>query len=54
MTAVSLQHLYKSFAGKTTVKDLSFSVEHGEILGLIGRVERVTLLLCFSTLASMS
>jgi ABC-2 type transport system ATP-binding protein len=28
--------LYKSYAGKTAVKDLTFSVDPGEILGLIG------------------
>ncbi|MFC1726806.1 ABC transporter ATP-binding protein [candidate division KSB1 bacterium] len=36
MTAVEVHHLFKSYAGKTAVKDLSFSVEPGEILGLIG------------------
>ena len=36
MTAVAVHHLYKSYAGKTTVKDLTFSVDPGEILGLIG------------------
>ncbi len=36
MTAVAVEHLYKSFAGKTAVKDLTFSVNPGEILGLIG------------------
>ena len=36
MTAVSVHHLYKSYSGKTAVKDLTFSVEPGEILGLIG------------------
>ena len=36
MTAVAVEHLYKSYAGKPAVKDLTFSVESGEILGLIG------------------
>jgi len=36
MTAVAVHHLYKSYAGKTAVKDLTFSVNPGEILGLIG------------------
>jgi ABC-2 type transport system ATP-binding protein len=36
MTAVAVNHLYKSYAGKTAVQDLSFSVDPGEILGLIG------------------
>jgi ABC-2 type transport system ATP-binding protein len=36
MTAVAVQHLYKSYADKIAVNDLSFSVEPGEILGLIG------------------
>jgi ABC-2 type transport system ATP-binding protein len=36
MTAVAVHHLYKSYAGKTAVKDLTFSVDPGEILGLIG------------------
>jgi ABC-2 type transport system ATP-binding protein len=36
MTAVAVHNLYKSYAGKTAVKDLTFSVDPGEILGLIG------------------
>ncbi|MCP5105659.1 MAG: ATP-binding cassette domain-containing protein [bacterium] len=28
--------MYKSYAGKTAVKDLTFSIEPGELLGLIG------------------
>jgi len=36
MTAVAVNHLYKSYAGKTAVKDLTFSIDPGEILGLIG------------------
>ena len=36
MTAVAVNHLYKSYAGKPAVCDVSFSVEFGEILGLIG------------------
>jgi len=36
MKAVEVHHLFKSYAGKTAVKDLSFSVNPGEILGLIG------------------
>ena len=36
MTAVAVHHLYKSYSGKTAVEDLTFSVDHGEILGLIG------------------
>lgn len=36
MTAIAVHHLYKSYAGKTAVKDLSFSINPGEILGLIG------------------
>ncbi|MBN2325370.1 MAG: ATP-binding cassette domain-containing protein [Spirochaetes bacterium] len=36
MTAVEVNHLFKSYAGKTAVKDLTFSVDTGEILGLIG------------------
>jgi len=36
MTTIAVDHLYKSYAGKTAVKDLSFSVNPGEILGLIG------------------
>ena len=36
MTAIAVHHLYKSYAGKTAVKDLTFSVDPGEILGLIG------------------
>lgn len=36
MKAVEVNHLFKSFSGKTAVNDLSFSVVTGEILGLIG------------------
>jgi len=36
MTSVSVQNLFKSYNGHAAVKDLSFSVSPGEILGLIG------------------
>ena len=36
MTAVSVNHLFKSYGKKIAVKDLSFSINTGEILGLIG------------------
>ena len=36
MTAVEVNHLVKSFSGKTAVNDLSFSIVPGEIVGLIG------------------
>ncbi len=36
MKAVEVNHLFKSYSGKTAVNDLSFSVVPGEILGLIG------------------
>ena len=36
MTTVSCTNLYKSYGTKTSVKDLSFSADPGEILGLIG------------------
>ena len=36
MNGVEVQHLYKSYAGKAAVKDLTFTVGPGEILGLIG------------------
>jgi ABC-2 type transport system ATP-binding protein len=36
MTTVDVKHLNKSYAGKMAVKDLSFSVSPGELLGLIG------------------
>ena len=36
MSIVAVHHLFKSYTGKTAVKDLSFSVGPGEILGLIG------------------
>jgi ABC-2 type transport system ATP-binding protein len=36
MTAVTVNHLFKSYAGKAAVKDLTFSIDTGEILGLIG------------------
>jgi len=36
MTAVNVNHLYKSYSGKAAVEDLTFSVNSGELLGLIG------------------
>lgn len=36
MLAVEVNHIVKSFAAKTVVDDLSFSVGQGEIFGLIG------------------
>jgi ABC-2 type transport system ATP-binding protein len=36
MTAVEVHHLYKSYAGKPAVRDLTFSVNPKEIMGLIG------------------
>ena len=36
MTAVEVNHMVKSYSGKTAVNDLSFSVTPGEIVGLIG------------------
>jgi ABC-2 type transport system ATP-binding protein len=36
MTAVKINHLYKSYNGKPAVEDLTFSVNPGELLGLIG------------------
>lgn len=36
MMTVAVHHLYKSYNGKPAVKDLSFSVAPGEMLGLIG------------------
>jgi ABC-2 type transport system ATP-binding protein len=36
MTAVAVHHLYKSYNGEAAVKDVTFSVAPGEILGLIG------------------
>ena len=36
MNAVEVSHVVKSFADKTVVNDLSFSVTQGEIFGLIG------------------
>jgi ABC-2 type transport system ATP-binding protein len=36
MTALLVNHLYKSYNGTQAVKDISFSLESGEILGLIG------------------
>ncbi len=36
MTAVSVNHLFKSYGSKPAVKDLTFSIDTGEILGLIG------------------
>jgi ABC-2 type transport system ATP-binding protein len=36
MPAVAVHHLFKSYNGKAAVRDLSFSVAPGEILGLIG------------------
>ena len=36
MLAVEVNHIFKSYAEKTAVDDLSFSVAQGEIFGLIG------------------
>ena len=36
MPAVEVNHIVKSYADKTVVNDLSFSVAQGEIFGLIG------------------
>jgi ABC-2 type transport system ATP-binding protein len=36
MTAITVNHLFKSYAGKIAVNDLTFSVDPGEIVGLIG------------------
>jgi ABC-2 type transport system ATP-binding protein len=36
MTAVQINHLYKSYNGKPAVEDLTFKVSPGELLGLIG------------------
>lgn len=36
MTAVEVNHLFKSYANVNAVNDLTFSIEPGEILGLIG------------------
>jgi ABC-2 type transport system ATP-binding protein len=36
MKAVEVNHLYKTYADVTAVNDLTFSIDHGEILGLIG------------------
>ncbi|MCP4218239.1 MAG: ATP-binding cassette domain-containing protein [bacterium] len=36
MNVVEIKHLFKSYATKTAVSDLSFTVAPGEILGLIG------------------
>ncbi len=36
MTAVQINHLFKSYNGKPAVEDLTFSVNPGELLGLIG------------------
>jgi ABC-type phosphonate transport system ATPase subunit len=35
-TAIEVQGLTKQYAGATVVRDVSFSVEHGEIFGIIG------------------
>jgi len=36
MTAIEVNHLYKSYADVIAVNDLTFAVDPGEILGLIG------------------
>jgi ABC-2 type transport system ATP-binding protein len=36
MKAVEVHHLFKSYNGKPAVKDLTFAVNKGELLGLIG------------------
>jgi len=35
ITAVAVHHLYKSYSGKTAVKDLGFAVDPGDIPGFI-------------------
>ena len=36
MTAVAVHNLFKSYGSQVAVRDLSFSVAPGEMLGLIG------------------
>ena len=36
MTTLSVNNLFKSYNGEIAVKDLSFRLDPGEILGLIG------------------
>jgi ABC-2 type transport system ATP-binding protein len=36
MKAVEVNNLCKSYTGVTAVNDLTFSLDHGEILGLVG------------------
>jgi ABC-2 type transport system ATP-binding protein len=36
MTAVTINHLHKSYNGNPAVEDLTFSLKSGELLGLIG------------------
>ena len=36
MPAIEVNHIFKSYADVIAVSDLTFSVDHGEILGLIG------------------
>ena len=37
MSAIEVQHLSKHYGDKVAVHDLSFTVEPGEIVGLLGR-----------------
>lgn len=34
--SVNVTHIYKQFGNKTAVKDISFTIKHGEIFGLLG------------------
>ena len=37
MSYYSVNHLYKSFGKNQILKDISFSIEEGEVLSIIGR-----------------
>ena len=55
MTAVEVQSLYKSYAGNPAVRDLSFTVEPGEVLeeGLLRRHNAASEQTCIALLQSI-
>lgn len=40
MAHLVMQHLAKRYGKRWVVKDVSFSVERGQVVGILGRMER--------------
>jgi len=51
---IEIQNLYKSYGNLEVLKDVSFSIEQGDIFGIIGQsgAGKSTLLRCFNGLES--